>query len=62
MRVRIKGGPIEVEMQTNRGSLETLRKIVREEFDSVLDQFGDMGMAMLTPQDEDEEEDGKMYV
>lgn len=62
MRVRIKGGPIEVEIETEKGSLETLRKTVRKEFDSVLDQFGDIGLAMLGPQTDDEEEDGKMYV
>ena len=43
MRVKIRGGPIEVEMETDRGSIEKLRDIVRKEFDSVLDQFGERG-------------------
>jgi hypothetical protein len=53
MRVRIKGGPIEVELEANTGTIDALTKKARAEFDSILDQFGEIGMAMLVPHPEE---------
>ena len=50
MRVKIKGGPIEVELESDTGTLEALRKAARLEFDEVLTQFSEIGMALFAPE------------